>query len=485
MFYKKKSIVLYRDYLTFGLITDNSNFSYKQQNKKFTIGEKILSQSGSVFFAALTREPQSIDEIVNKIQKSYHDIDFATISNDAIAFFNELEQDGFVASGATFQDCEDKDFKFTYGNDQNLSVKKASCSQENFIQSTHDFLNTFYKGNPYLTNLHIEITSKCNEKCVHCYIPSTAKALDMDSMQFLEILEQCRDLRILHLTISGGEPMLHKDFCNFLRKCREYDMSVNVLTNLTLLNNDILKELEANPLLGVQVSLYSMDPLTHDEITQVDGSFQKTFNGIQKLIEHNIPMQISCPIMKQNKGSYIDVKNWAAKYGIDVGDDYVIIAKYDHTTENLNNRLSISEVSEIIIKDASSNNEYFNRLEENAKTKREMSPNDFICSICNSSVCIAENGNVYPCAGWQDCVLGNVNQRSIEDIWNNSEKTRYLRNLRLKDFPKCIICPDKEFCTMCMVRNANEDPYGNPLEVNKFFCEIAKQNRLVYSTYKK
>lgn len=38
---------------------------------------------------------------------------------------------------------------------------------------------------------------------------------------------------------------------------------------------------------------------------------------------------------------------------------------------------------------------------------------------------------------------------------------------------------------MCMVRNANEDPQGNPLSVNSFFCKTAKINRLMMDKWKK
>ena len=155
-------------------------------------------------------------------------------------------------------------------------------------------------------------------------------------------------MKLLHLTLSGGEPMLHKNFFDFLRKCKEYDFSVNVLSNLTLLNDEIIKEMKANHLLGVQVSLYSMDSNIHDEITQMKGSFEKTKNAILKLIENDIPLQISCPIMKQNKNCYNDVINWAKKHNIHVGDDYVIIARYNHTTQNLSSRLSINDIKEVI-----------------------------------------------------------------------------------------------------------------------------------------
>ena len=104
-------------------------------------------------------------------------------------------------------------------------------------QATQDYFERFFGGRPQLTNLHIEITSKCNERCVHCYIPHENKYHSMGSDLFYDILEQRREMNLLHLTISGGEPMLHRNFIDFLRKCNEYNFSVNVLSNLTMLND--------------------------------------------------------------------------------------------------------------------------------------------------------------------------------------------------------------------------------------------------------
>lgn len=117
--------------------------------------------------------------------------------------------------------------------------------------------------------------------------------------------------------------------------------------------------------------------------------------------------------------------------------------------------------------------------------KKNALPDDFICSVCNSSICITDNGNVYPCAGWQDYVVGNVKETLLKDIWENSAKVHYLRNLRKRDFPRCIQCADKDFCTMCMIRNANESPLGDPLAVNKYFCDIAKFNKEIMLKWKK
>jgi radical SAM protein with 4Fe4S-binding SPASM domain len=486
MFFKQKSNVIFRNYESFGYITDNRSFGYKKtDNTENNIGDKILSGSGAVFLSILGRKPQTLDELAEKIYKKFTDVDIKTIKNDAREFYCMLERDGFIVSGETLQECYEKDTRFSYKILEPKIIKKDfSPTIIHLEKSTQYFLEEYFNGKPQLTNLHIEITGNCNEKCVHCYIPHNNKVRHIEPDLFFDVLKQCKDMRLLHLTLSGGEPMLHKNFCDFLRKCKEYDFSVNVLSNLTLLNDEIIKEMKTNPLLGVQVSLYSMNFNIHDEITQIKGSFEKTKNAILKLIENDIPLQINCPIVKQNKNCYDDVLKWAKKHKIHVGDDYVIIARYNHTTQNLSYRLSINEIKEVINKRVENDAKYIEQMEKEAEKKKNISSNDIVCTVCHSSICIAYNGNVYPCVGWQDYIVGNIKETSLSEIWDNSDKVQYLRDLRKQNFPKCIKCPDKEFCTMCMVRNANESPLGDPLAVNEYFCSIAKLNKNITLEWK-
>lgn len=472
----RKSDIIFRNYESFGYITDNRNFSYKKLGDTGLFrGDKILSESGVVFYSALGNEPKSIDELSIDIRSHYLDVPIETIKEDAAEFYNMLELEGFLASGETYQVCKENDTLNIEGKIFFAQSRNRPCMNlADPSISSQDFLEKHYNYQPQLTNLHIEITSRCNERCIHCYIPHDTKDSDISPTLFNSILEQCINMKVLHLTLSGGEPLLHKEFSDFLRKCREYNFSVNVLSNLTLLNDEILDEMKLNPLLGVQVSLYSMDPKIHDAITQQNGSHRKTIDGILKLVKNKIPMQISCPIMKQNRTSYHEVVTWAEKNNISVGDDYVIIARSNHTTQNLCNRLSVDEVEDVIREMILNDPRYLPQLEKEADRKKNTLPTDYVCSVCHSSICISTTGDVYPCAGWQDFSVGNLNNFSLQEIWDNSEKIKYLRNLRELDFPKCSSCSDDEYCTKCMVRNANEDPNGNPLVVSEYFCEIAK-----------
>jgi hypothetical protein len=161
MFIKQKSNIIFRNYKLFGYITDNRNFEYKViKNDNNHIGDKILSESGSVFMEVLSRTPQSIDEIGIKLKYYFPDIGIEILKNDAKEFYNSLEEEGFIVSGRTIDECENKDFKFSYKSHKPILAKKEDVSSNNFSKkNTQDFIEEFFNGKPQHTNVHIEVTS--------------------------------------------------------------------------------------------------------------------------------------------------------------------------------------------------------------------------------------------------------------------------------------------------------------------------------------
>lgn len=462
MYYKIKSNILFRKYKDYGYITDNAMFGYRYLNNMSSLpGEEYVSESGAVMLSMLRKKPHHIDDIVNKLMQIFVGVGYNELKQDTIEFYNAFVDLGFLSSGDTYDDCD----KNVTNNSNTVASSIVSTI------STNDCSSKIFNQSDFLRSLHIEIANECNERCVHCYIPHEYKTNAIDSNLFYSILDEGTDMNIIHVTLSGGEPLLHKDFPSFLKKCREKDLSVNVLTNLTLLTDEILSEMVLNPLLSVQTSLYSMDPEIHDSITKVKGSFKKTTNSIKRIMDAGIPLQISCPVMKQNKDTFNDVVCWGKKHNLAVAVDYVIFASYDHSKCNLSNRLSLPEIEEAFNKQIS--NDYIHSVKEQAKEKENQANQDSICSICRYYICISAEGNVFPCIGWQNNIIGNLNKQTLKSIWETSDKIKELRKVKREQFPKCVECKDRGYCTVCMMSNSNENANGDAFKINDFHCRVA------------
>lgn len=481
MLYRQKKDTYIRNYDGLGYITSTGIFN-----------DRIVNESGTIFLCALSRKPQSLDELIDKILPQFTDVDRDTIKKDAEEFYDTLVQDGFIVKGENEEELNVKDIGFTYTAVQPKTIREDfSPTIQRADSDTQEFLEKHFNGRPHLTTFQIELTSKCNERCVHCYIPHKFKLYNISDELYYNTLEQLSKMGVLSVTLSGGECMCHPKFKEYLRAAKNYDFYVNILSNLTLLDDEIIEIMKDSNVSSVQTSLYSMIPEHHDAITQLKGSFYKTRDNILKLIENDLPLHVSCPTMKGNKDDYGDVLKWCHEHKIRAQTDYIMMAAYNHETENLANRLSVDEAGKVISDVLSGDIDYQTAILSPDFVKRcneaVFNPERRLCGAGVSSCCMVANGNVYPCPGWQEMVLGNLNETPLQEIWDNSEKINWIRGLKMKDLGhgECCKCDKAAFCAPCMVRNANESPTGDPLEINRHFCAVAEKNKKIVLDWRK
>lgn len=462
MYYSLKTDCYFRKYGKIGYIS-----------RPIITTEEVVDEMGAIFLGKLSYIPLHIDEIAEQLFLEFDGVDKEQLKHDISEFFLILEKDGFLNKASTIEDFVESGFEYS-----TLEGKFASSNlKPQLEESSSHFLREYFKNEPYLHTFHIELTSKCNERCVHCYIPHEDKTTHIDYDLMINALCQCKEMNVMTIVFSGGEPMLHPDFCVFLKIAKDMDFNVTILSNLTLVTDEILEALTYKHSSCVNVSLYSMIPEVHDEITTIKGSFDKTLNNILKLIENNVPIQINCPVMKQNKDSFYEVINWGQNHKCTVNTDYLIMARTDRTTDNLINRLSENDLKEVIghyLQNDVVIRSNVDAFDEYEQEDTGMDPEDRVCGVGITTLCMIANGDVYPCAGWQKYICGNIKEISLQTIWKDSPQVNYLRNLRQKDFVKCLDCEDKDFCLMCMSRNSNEDENGDIFNIPKITCDAAR-----------
>lgn len=437
-----------------------------------------MFKDAEVFLRWITREPMEKSEILKNICAVYEGVDADEIAHDFDEFIAQLIEEKVILAGETESDLASREISFSYDVEHPKTMDTHYIHPEEMPEGPipQDVLEKHFAEHPTIFDLQIDITQACTERCVHCYIPEYNPVF-LSLSQIKQVIDEFRVQGGIGLTLSGGECMLHPDFDEIVRYARTKDLIVGILSNLTLCDDAkirLLQEVEAT----VQVSLYSMNPATHDAITKRPGAFAATKAAIEMLRAAQIPCRISCPTMKANYRDYLDVLNYARSLKMDAQTDFIIMGKMNCDTSNLACRLDLAEtrciLEDIIVKSLPVNNEYF----DPAKKEQLESDDDFatrkVCGACVSSVCLDATGNYYPCPAFGGVNLGSCYEHSLNWIWNESPETLRIRSVTGRDFTRCAQCADRPYCSVCMCRNFNET--GDIFTPAQHFCDVARLN---------
>ncbi len=310
-----------------------------------------------------------------------------------------------------------------------------------------------------LHNVALEITKTCNERCLHCYVPKYERVVNkyMHIRDAKYYLDQANELGVKSITITGGEPFLHKDIFEIMKYADNLGFSkIYLLSNLTLLETkdiSILKDLKS---LSVRTTVFSLDQSIHDEITGLKGSLEKTLNTIVNLKAEGVEIQVSCPLLKRNLHSFIELQKWADDHGYPLYPNFDIVSLINYDTKNQKYTVSSYEkvklMKELIILVQHPLWSGWKNLIDDVR-KLDLTENP--CEAGITQLVIDANGEVYPCLLWRRNNIGNLNNTPLREIWNNSEILASIRKTRLKDFKLGRGSDYIKFVRICYARNAN------------------------------
>ncbi len=469
-------------------IRNHGDFAYIIN--QFTNSDLVLNEAGADFLKEISRIPQDIEVIVNRLLNLYGDtVDRTELEEDFESFCLELSEQHYLVLGESEDEIKKKDVEFNYEllNLQQPSI--VSIISERKEKSTSDFwISRAQSGDYQLNDIQFELTSSCNERCIHCYIPNARKSVgqNMDYKDFCSVIDQFVEMGGIHVGLSGGECLTHKNILKIIEYCRKKDLIITILSNLIALQDEHIPFLKQANIAHIQTSLYSMDEAIHDKITTIKGSWRKTKSGIEKLVAANIPVQISCPLMNANKDCFVDVLKYAESLHTIATTDYIIMAESNQDTDNLSHRLSVNDVGKAIrsvLEYKRQNGELFQDDDSpKGSNHKEIVKSLPACGAAMNSICVLSSGEVCACPGWNGMVCGNIHKQSLKQIWEHSEQLKQIRKITKGDFPQCLACEAHDYCTFCLVRNFNESG-GDMFKINQHFCDVAFANKKIVEEF--
>jgi AdoMet-dependent heme synthase len=293
--------------------------------------------------------------------------------------------------------------------------------------------------------VHLDVTWRCNERCIHCYLDHD----DLGEMTYDEIndlMTQMAAAGVFFLTISGGEPLLRKDLFDILRRARELTFNVKLKTNAILIREKEAALIRELGLESVQVSIYSHRAEVHDAITKVKGSLERSLDAIRFMVSQGLKVTIANVVMKQTRFDYPGVQALAAELGAHFTVDPTITPHINGDRSLLRLNIDRNALREIM------NDKTINGQEDQFIAVAPGADEDVMdgipCSAGHSACYVSPYGDVYPCVQFP-LPSGNVRQQKFIDIWKYSPQLEEVRSIRSRDLPVCSTCAHVSGCSRC------------------------------------
>ncbi len=313
-----------------------------------------------------------------------------------------------------------------------------------------------------LRNRHIpkeailELTYRCNLKCVHCYLEEELSG-ELSTDEVFSIIDQLADAGTLEICFTGGEVFLRDDFFPAVEHARKRHMAVSIISNGTLIDEKVASRMERLHLSSVMISLLGATEETHDSITRVPGSFARTSRAIRLLRERGIKVQVKNPVMKQNSDQIEAVAEFCNSVGAGIQIGPVICPTTRGSRRPLQYRVTDEQLKHYIEWELASG----------------MDARGF-SGMCNAGFCnvgISARGKVFPCIVLR-VEAGDLRKQSFRDIWDSSVVLGRTREIKPEDFCDCIKCEFLDTCRRCPGHSLTEE--GDMLAAHHESCRIAR-----------
>jgi MoaA/NifB/PqqE/SkfB family radical SAM enzyme len=356
-----------------------------------------------------------------------------------------------------------------YDTRRDLSVVEVMSVKQGIdpTQNPELEIGQFMADRHILYSLVLELTYRCNERCVHCYLPSDTRLSELSTSQIDSLLGEFSNMGGLLLQLTGGELLLRKDIIQIMNIVKAHGFVTSITSNLTLMTDDVLQAIAEIHPRSVGCSIYAATAELHDAVTTVKGSFEESVRSIRSLRLAGIPVVVKSPLLRSTAPHWRDIEKLAQDLDCEYQFDVSITAKNDGGLSPVSYRVEDTSVLKDIF--ASRYYKLYNR-EEAMFSLTTPSPEAGLCGAGAAGLCISPDGTIKPCIGL-NVSMGRWPENRLSEIWQSSSFFSDFGAIRLRDIPQCRECSDFAYCSRCP--GAWHAEHGDFCKPTSYACTLA------------
>jgi len=331
-----------------------------------------------------------------------------------------------------------------------------------------------------------------------CYIcnPSQGAGAELGGKEWLDIMEQARDAGMVFAMLTGGEPMLHKDFWDIYFGLKKLGVFVTLNSNGAAITPEVADMLKKSPPVRVAISVYGSSPEAYRKVCGSSSGFEKTIRGIELLRDCGIDFRLRTILTKDTADDIVNIAQLILSYNVPFSySNYVLPPLWDNGNDPCSLRLSGEELIKYtsIVKNAI--NEYYTvhgnpREQELAEMREEMrlardrsvseerkqlrrradeARNNAAlkCQAGLARFSVTHDGFIRFCEITRDSMFDLKKMPFVEAFKRLTEAAD-----AIPDCTECDDCPDKEKCSPCPPRHFIET--GSYLKKAEYVCTYTR-----------
>lgn len=434
-----------------------------------------------------TLKPQYVLRGWNDLKYGLLDIECKTVENKVARLnkqqFNAIE---LITSGGVSPD--EKIFSDKIREMTEYAVEKGFFEECDKTKRLEDYQKYNYSEARYTHTLLWSVTGKCNLKCRHCYISSGDNCYgELPLEKCYEIIEQCKKANVNMVALTGGEPLVRKDFWKIVDRLLENHIKIlQIFTNGMAVTPEFMDEFDKRKI-DPNYFMISHDGVgCHDWLRGVEGAEEKTIEAIKLIKSRGYAVMVSTSLHMGNIASLMEtyelmktlgVESWKAVPVIDTGNwknqnersiytDMIynfylkLIKKY--AADNTHMRLSLGGFFQC----NGNKREYEIPFASGCGSCERESQT--LCEATKIFPYLLPDGRVLPCIAMSGSEMENIapnifdEGQSLEKALSNSPVdtyTKYTYNDLFERNPECASCEHRYICTGCRARALTNGGY--------------------------